>query len=79
MTARDDEFALGCNLDEIIDRVAERLSRRFIWELRVRTCTQVTLILATGFAVIVAGDLLTLLALLRQSSETLSLISNLLS
>jgi hypothetical protein len=79
MTARHDEFDLEDHLDEIINRVAYQLSRRFVWELRLQRCTQVTLVLAAGFVVIVAGDILTLSMLLPQSSEALSLISSVLS
>jgi hypothetical protein len=60
MPARNDEIDLEGHFDEIIDRVAERLSRRFVWELRLRRCTQATRVLAAGFALIVAGDILTL-------------------
>lgn len=63
MTARTDDFDFEGNLDEIIDRVADRLSRRFVWQLRLQRCTQATLVVAAGFAVIVASDILTLLAL----------------
>jgi hypothetical protein len=79
MDASEYGSELDSEVEQIIGRVSGRLANRFVWELRLRAWTNATLVIAAGFAVVVAGDLLLLTSLAHQASEALFLITKTLS